>query len=41
MVGLDYEVQYKKGSENKVADTLSRRQDEDSTLLAIYTIQDT
>lgn len=31
-MGLDYEVQYKKGAENKVADALSRRQEEYPTL---------
>lgn len=40
-LGLDYEVQYKKGAENKIADALSRRHDEDSTLLALSTIQAT
>ncbi len=27
MLGLDYEVQYKKGAENKVVDALSRKQE--------------
>lgn len=31
-MGLDYEVQYKKGAENKVADALSRKKEEDPTL---------
>ncbi|XP_019265828.1 PREDICTED: uncharacterized protein LOC109243359 [Nicotiana attenuata] len=38
LLGLDYEVQYKKGTENRVADALSRRQDQESTLLAISTV---
>ncbi|XP_019246493.1 PREDICTED: uncharacterized protein LOC109226149 [Nicotiana attenuata] len=41
LLGLDYEVQYKKGEENKVADAFSRRQEEDSTLLAISIAQAT
>lgn len=40
-MGLDYEVQYKKGAENKVADALSRRQEENSTLNAITTLDPT
>ncbi|XP_019227493.1 PREDICTED: uncharacterized protein LOC109208797 [Nicotiana attenuata] len=36
LMGLDYEVQYKKGSENRVADALSRRQEEESTLYPAY-----
>ena len=30
LLGLDYEIQYKKGSDNEVADTLSRRRTEDT-----------
>lgn len=33
--GLDYEVHYKRGTKNRVADALSRRQEGDSTLCAI------
>jgi hypothetical protein len=35
MLGYDYEIIYKKGQENSVADALSRQFEEDSTLLAI------
>eukprot|EP00253_Pinus_taeda_P019607 PITA_19607 len=35
MLGYDYEIIYKKGSENIVADALSRQIEEESTLLAI------
>lgn len=40
-MGLDYEIQYKKDSENRAVDALSRRQEDsdNSTLLAISTTQ--
>lgn len=41
MLGLDYEVQYKKGTENGVVDALSRREVEDSSLSAITTTEPT
>lgn len=34
-------MQYKKGTENRVVDALSRRQDQESTLLSISTVQPT
>lgn len=41
LLGLDYEVKYKKGSENKVIDALSRRDKESSTLAAISSVEPT
>ena len=43
-MGLDYEIQYKKGTENQVADALSRRPDHDPSFplhscLAITTVR--
>jgi len=35
MLGYDYEIVYKKGQDNNVADALSRQFEEESTLLAI------
>eukprot|EP00253_Pinus_taeda_P031027 PITA_31027 len=35
LLGYDYEIIYKKGKDNRVADALSRQFDEESTLLAI------
>ena len=35
MLGYDYEIIYKKGQDNRVADALSRQFEEESTLLAI------
>ncbi len=35
MLGYDYEIIYKKGHENIVADALSRQFEEESTMLAI------
>lgn len=39
--GLDYEVQYKKGIENRVADALSRSLEEEPTLYAISAVEPT
>lgn len=41
LLGLNYEVQYKKGTKNIVADALSRREVEDSRLSAFTTIEPT
>lgn len=41
LLGLDYEMQYKKGAENRVADALSRRQGEESTLFALSSTEPT
>ena len=35
MLGYDYEIIYKKGKDNRVADALSRQFEDESTLLAI------
>lgn len=39
LLGLDYEIQYKKGVENRVADALSRKDIASSTVYAITTVQ--
>ncbi|XP_059310551.1 uncharacterized protein LOC132061887 [Lycium ferocissimum] len=41
LLGLDYEVQYKKGTENRVADALSRRQEDEAYCNAITTAEPT
>lgn len=42
LMGMEYEVQYKKGTENRVADALSRRQEEEeSELRAISGVEPT
>lgn len=41
LLGLDYEVQYKKGTENRVTDALSRRLEEEPTLYVISTVEPT
>lgn len=41
MLGLDYEMQYKKGLENKMVDALSRRQEEGPTLNALLVAEPT
>lgn len=40
-MGLDFEVQYKKGMENKLANAISKRQEEDSTVMAMSKTQHT
>ncbi|XP_075074758.1 uncharacterized protein LOC142162316 [Nicotiana tabacum] len=41
LLGLDYEVQYKKGAENRVADVLSMRGEKDSSLFALSSTKPT
>ncbi|OIT27199.1 hypothetical protein A4A49_56294, partial [Nicotiana attenuata] len=41
LMGMDYEVQYKKGTENRVADALSRVQEVESSLKAMSTTEPT
>lgn len=41
LLGLDYEVEYKKGTENRVVDALSRRHGEESALNAITSVEPT
>ncbi|KAF3658968.1 hypothetical protein FXO38_12900 [Capsicum annuum] len=41
LLGLDYEVQYKKGTENRVVDALSRRSEEKGKLNAFSTVEPT
>ncbi|KAL5723866.1 hypothetical protein ACHQM5_007208 [Ranunculus cassubicifolius] len=39
LLGFNYEIRYKKGSDNRVADALSRMEDEHSTCCAITSLQ--
>lgn len=41
LLGLDYEVQYKKGTGNRVTDALSRRLEDDSSLNTITSVEPT
>ncbi|XP_060177867.1 uncharacterized protein LOC132607805 [Lycium barbarum] len=41
LLGLDYEVQYKKGTENRVADALSRKKEDEAYFNAITTAEPT
>lgn len=41
MLGLDYEVQYKKGTDNRVAYALYRRVEEESSVNAMTTVEPT
>ena len=39
-MGFDFEVQYKKGQDNKVADALSRMQRSDISVMVINDVHD-
>ncbi|PHT53776.1 hypothetical protein CQW23_08238 [Capsicum baccatum] len=41
LLGLDYEVQYKKGTENRVVDALSQKSEEEGELNALSTVERT
>lgn len=41
LLGLDYKVQYKKETKNRVADALSRRQENDPTFNVITMVEPT